>query len=493
MLRSKYLLESCTANRGTIVLDNMHRLSTNSSNSNNGYANIWGECLRYIIYPAYETFSGRRILKKFEFLEASQWWPYEKLRDYQWQNIQRMVKYAYEKNFYYRRLFMKFGIHPTDIKSYKDFANLPIIRKKDIMENLDDFVSDGFDKNSLKKDMTSGSTGEKLIFYLDQNTCDYRAAADLRSHQWYHREMGEKRFVIWSPMSFDSIIAKISNGCRNILLGDYITSSYQLNEVKLGAIVDEIKKMKPKALSGYVSALTILANFIKARSIEDVKIESIIPTAETLFIHQRDLFEEVFHGRVFNRYGSHEFTGVAHECDHHTGMHINVENVYLEVVEAGRPAAEGQLGELVITDLHNFGMPLIRYGIGDLGALREESCPCGRGLPLLERVEGRVYDVIHCPNGNIQTGTFFCKLIRSVDEIREFQVIQEAKTRIRFRLAMDGELRQHSKHFIEETVKKHCGEEMEIHFELAKTIDPLASGKRRYIISLMESPLNSAY
>jgi phenylacetate-CoA ligase len=255
----------------------------------------------------------------------------------------------------------------------------------------------------------------------------------------------------------------------------------------MAAIVKKMKKLRPKVIVGYVSALKILAEFMEKQGISDVEVNAIVPAGEMLFEYQRELFERVFHGEVFNRYGSHEFTGIAHECSFHKGMHINVENIYLEVLKDGQAVPPGQIGEIVITDLENYGMPFIRYRIEDLGALRQETCGCGRGLPMLDHLEGRVYDVIHCPNGSTQTGTFFCKLTRCVPGVREFQIIQESLLKIRFKLITDVHFNQNSRDFIVETVRNYCGETMEIEFDLVDAIEPVKSGKRRYIVSLESS------
>ncbi len=273
---------------------------------------------------------------------------------------------------------------------------------------------------------------------------------------------------------------------RNFFLREYFVSSYELDSHRLGLLVRKLKQQRPKALIGYVSALEILAQFLKKSGIEDVEIPAVIPAAETLFEHQRKLFEQVFHGEVFNRYGCHEFNGIAHECSVHQGMHINAENVYVEILKDGRPAAPGETGEIVITDLQNFGAPFIRYRIEDLGSLKTNGCRCGRGLPMLEAVEGRVYDLISCPNGTVQTGTFFCKVTRSVEGIDEFQVIQESKDKIRLKLVTDRSFRPDSVSFLTNTIKGHCGEEMEVAVEFVNHLEPLKSGKRRYVVSLQE-------
>jgi phenylacetate-CoA ligase len=325
-----------------------------------------------------------------------------------------------------------------------------------------------------------------MTFYIDRNSLDYKKATVLRNMHWCNSADGEKRIILWGSPIGASRKEKTVMALRNFLVRDYLISSYAMNDKTMHEIVNKIKRLRPKIIVGYVSALKILAEFMEKNRISDVQVSAIIPAAETLFEYQRELFERAFHGEVYNRYGSHEFTGIAHECNFHNGMHINVESLYLEVLKDGRPASPGQLGEIVITDLENFGMPFIRYRIGDLGALKQEPCQCGRGLPLLDCVEGRVYDVIRCPNGSVQTGTFFCKVTRAVPGIREFQVVQESLNKIRIKLLTDDRFQFTSTSFLVETIKKYCGETMEIAFDLVETIEPLKSGKHRYIVSLQQ-------
>ncbi len=446
--------------------------------------NLYPYFSQHLLYPLYERATGRHFLDKLALLKQSQWWDAETLRAYQWKKIKKLLFYASNNNSFYRKRFNEFDVDPEHIQDFADFAKVPILSKEEIVKNLPQLISDGYSPKTLIRDNTSGSTGRNLIFYNDRNTLDWMTAAVLRHMAWYNVGFGDNRVILWGSLANDSITQKLYTACRNVLLREQIISSYRLDADKLALIVRLLKTKKPKALIGYVSALNILADFIEANRISDVEVEAIIPAAETLFDHQRKLFQRAYHGEVFNRYGCHEFTSIAHECNFHSGMHINAENLYVEVIKDGHPARPGELGEIVVTDLENFGTPFIRYRIEDLGILKRGLCACGRGLPLLETVEGRVYDLISCPNGTIQTGTFFCKMTRSVEGIREFQVVQHSREKLRMKLVTDEHFQVESVAFLRQQIKLYCGDKMNVDFELVDHIEPLKSGKRRYVVSL---------
>lgn len=447
---------------------------------------VYPYLLRHVLYPLYERLSGRRLLDKLAFLEETQWWSREKITEYQWQKTKRLLLHVFKNNAFYRSRFDQAGLHPDHIRDFSDLAKLPILTKAEIVAHLPGMISDGYSAKTLVLDQTSGSTGRNLVFYNDRNTLDWMAAAVLRNLAWYNVKFGDNRVKLWGSLANDSQRQKLYMWLRNLCLRELFVSSYELDSQRLTEIVTKLHQQRPKALIGYVSALEILANHIEEHGYDDLEIPAVIPAAETLFDYQRNLFKRAFKGEVFNRYGCHEFTAIAHECDQHCGMHINAENVYLEVIKDGKSAEASETGEIVITDLENFGFPFIRYRMEDLGSAKAADCSCGRGLPMLESVEGRVYDLIACPNGKTQTGTFFCKMTRSVDGINQFQLIQEALDSVRFKLVTDNVFRTESLEFLTNQIKLHCGNEMKIEFDFVKDIEPLKSGKRRYIVSMRD-------
>ncbi|MCK5074211.1 MAG: phenylacetate--CoA ligase family protein, partial [Bacteriovoracaceae bacterium] len=179
-----------------------------------------------------------------------------------------------------------------------------------------------------------------------------------------------------------------------------------------------------------------------------------------------------------------EFGDIAQECAKREGLHINCDRFVIEILNENiEPVAEGKSGELVITDLDNYGMPLIRYRIGDMASFKKTLCSCGRGLPLLEQVEGRTLDIVRAPNGNRLGGTFWTLLFRSRPGIKSFQVIQERLDEIIIKYVKDGSVANTDLLSFESHIHEKCGDNLNVHFVEVSSILKTASGKTRFVVS----------
>jgi phenylacetate-CoA ligase len=247
-----------------------------------------------------------------------------------------------------------------------------------------------------------------------------------------------------------------------------------------------------KCLLDILHLYIYLQSLLKKKKIKGFEIKSIISSAEVLYEYQRELIESVFHCKVFNRYGCREFGNIAHECSEHSGMHINVEHVYVECIkEDGEPAALGERGELIITDLDNYGMPFIRYKIGDIGELSDRKCNCGRVLPLLKEVGGRTFDIIVGTNGRCLGGTFWTLLFRTAfNGIQQFQVVQVSKNKINIKLVIDALFNMKDIDKLINKIQEYCGNDMQINIRIVDKIPLTESGKFRFVISKISPFVN---
>jgi phenylacetate-CoA ligase len=261
-------------------------------------------------------------------------------------------------------------------------------------------------------------------------------------------------------------------------------SSYELSDNSMREYAKRLNRFQPKLLISYPSPLATFSRFLLDNEISVHSIKSIVTSAEMLFDWQRDVIQQAFEGEVFDRYGCREFGNIAHECEAHEGYHVNCERVFLEVLDDdGTPVEPGQLGKLYVTDLDNLGFPFLRYEIGDLAIPSVHQCSCGRGLPLIEKLAGRSFDIICCPNGNRVAGTFWTICLRRFPGVERFQVEQDALDSLVIRLVTSDHYRQEQEESICAEIRKKCGNEMNIRYDYVDQIKPTSSGKERLVIS----------
>lgn len=380
---------------------------------------------RHVFYPLWDLKDRSRRLEEWKNLERQQWWPRQELEALQWQRVQSMVRYAARHSPYYRGLFREHGIKPDRIRSLDDFRAIPVTTKQSIRNNLDRFISDEFAKDELVTAKTGGSTGVSLHLYFDEACQERRNAAQLLADRWSGWDLGVKKAAVWGN---PPVPKTPKQKLRHHLLDRTVyLDTMDLNDSSMGAFVKLWRREKPEAIFGHAHSIYIFARYVDREGIRDLRPRGIVATSMMLLEHERALIESAFGCRVTNRYGCEEVGLIACECEQHNGMHLNLPHVLVECLDSdGRPAAPGQPGKLVLTDLNNQGMPLIRYRVEDVGVLSDRQCNCGRGLPILERLEGRVADFLKLPSGGQVAGISLVeRTLTKVPGIEQMQLVQE--------------------------------------------------------------------
>lgn len=446
---------------------------------------FYSKFARYVVYPILQIYMRRDTLRHFKELEKTQWLSIDEIKKIQWKKLKNLLEYAYTNVPYYHWVFKTLNMTPKDITAPDDFRKLPLLDKEDIRNNISRIVSSNYKKRDLIPNSTGGSTGVNLNFFNDRKNSGYVSAIVLRNDHWAGLEIGDKKASLWgSPFDIslqDNLKKKISNKLFRTLF----LSSYNLSEENMFVYAKKLLQYKPKVIIAYPSPLYHFAKFLEENGIKGINPKSIISSAEVLYDYQRELIESVFQCRVFNNYGCREFDAIAQECSQHLGMHISAEHVYVECLKGdGEPAAPGERGELVITDLDNYGMPFIRYRIGDIGVLSDRKCNCGGGLPIMEKVEGRTFDIIVGTNGKYFDGHFFSILLRTaVDGIKQFQVVQESENEINIKIVVDEVFKTEYIDTLTNKIRECCGEDMQVNFKIVDEIPPTKSGKFRFVTS----------
>jgi phenylacetate-CoA ligase len=258
-----------------------------------------------------------------------------------------------------------------------------------------------------------------------------------------------------------------------------------MSEEKLDQFVATIQTVRPRMLFGYPSALNLIAQHARKRGValNKLGIKVAFVTSERLYDDQRASIRQVFGCEVANGYGGRDAGFIAHECPQ-GGLHITADDIVVEIVgDDGQPLPPGQAGEIVVTHLSTNDFPFIRYRTGDVGTLGSEPCSCGRGLPLLQDIQGRSTDFVVTAAGAVMHGLALIYILRDVAGIKTFKVIQETRSLTRVLLVIEAGFENASVGQIIGDFKRRLGDSVSIEVDLVDSIPAERSGKYRYIVS----------
>ncbi len=436
---------------------------------------------KHVFFPMWEIKDGARRRHYLRELSVSQWWDSETLRRKQWERTREVVAYAYQHCPYYQRRFAGAGFDGT-LQDWAGFRRLPLLTKRDVHDRGEQLLSQEFRREDLVEAKTGGSTGVALRVFFDQRCQEMRNAAAMRSDRWAGWDHGMKIAAVWgNPPVADTVKKQL----RNWLLDRvFYLDTMDINEYSVGRFVERWRRERPRILFGHAHSLYILATYLRRLGVEDLRPRGIIATSMMLLEPERRVIEAVFDVQVTNRYGCEEVGLIACECEQHDGLHLNVDHLVVEFLrEDGSEAAPGEEANIVVTDLVNRGMPLIRYQVGDLGAPSDRRCPCGRGLPLMERAVGRQADFLKRPDGSLVAGVSLVeRTLTGIPGIEQMQLLQNELHCVQVKLVRDSQFTENSEHGLRDELRAVFGEEVMIEIEYVPALDQTRAGKYRFAI-----------
>lgn len=306
-----------------------------------------------------------------------------------------------------------------------------------------------------------------------------------RGYGWAGSRPGVSTLYLWSVPSASTWLGRIKERAFHTAFNRTFLDSFALREDLLPEYARRIAAKKPDIIVGYVSALTEISRWALATGQKIHSPKSVITGAESLSSPDRELIAAAFNCPVYNTYGCREVMLIASECDVHAGLHVNQDHLVVELLDERGMAATASSGRVVLTDLHNYAMPLIRYENGDMAQTAPHDCACGRGLPLLERIDGRVLDVIRTNDGRILPGEYFPHSLKDVAGLREFQIVQEALDRVRVLVVIEPGTRHDAVAGISTIVQRAVGSGTRVKVEHVHKIPRSPSGKRRVTVSML--------
>lgn len=447
---------------------------------------LYAPIVKHIIHPIWVLKDGEYFHPVLRALEKSQFITSENLIELQIKKLKEITIHAYETCAYYREIFKSHTIEPRDICTFEDFRKVPLLTKESIQINGDNMVSSLFNKKDLIPDKTGGSTGKPIHYFHDKQKRKVLKAAEVRHDRWAGQDIGDKIAAIWGHRGDLAGKDKIKARIRNALLSrKLILDASSVTEKEMMSFLNHLIRFQPAGYLGYANALYEMSLFIKNKGLSTPKsARSAISSAEVLHEHERRSIEEAFGVKVFDRYGCREFGPIASECTSHKGLHIAADCLYVEFLDdMQEPVRNGEHGNIVITDLYNFGMPFIRYKIEDVGVPLEGSCDCGIKLPRMDKIAGRVTDFIITPEGvRVSGAAVTIALIANIPGVAQAQFIQETLQFMRLKIVRGDDFNADSIQLLEQELPKYFGNTMVIENEFVDTIPKEPSGKYRFSI-----------
>jgi phenylacetate-CoA ligase len=440
--------------------------------------------LRSLIIPISEKLQGSSIIRSLRFLEQSQKWNYDELRTFQETKLQQLITHAYKNVPYYREYFLENGLTDKDIRNIEDLEKLPIITKDDIRRNRDSFLSDDFIKRLVVYKSTGGTTGDPLQFYMDTYAWSMSNACNWRGWGFAGYKLGDRLVTLAGSSLIPNTKLPWKKRFFFRLQQNLLLSAVHLSKDILESYVKKIEEFNPQYLRGYPTAFALLAEYMCEAGVKSIQPKAVFTTAEMILPAHRQIIEDAFQCKVFDGYGCADGGGNAMECSEHNGHHFSMERSILEIVKNGDKVEYGETGEFVLTDLHNYAMPFIRYKVGDVGSFSNVPCSCGRSLPLLERIEGRITEVLKFKNGISLSGPATTLIFKDTN-FRHYQLVQMSESELLIRV-VPGQIEESSiqkdKTYVTKILQSHLSDQVMLSWAFVDELEVSASGKRRVFI-----------
>lgn len=440
-----------------------------------------------IILPIGDRFIGSSIAHHLKSFERSQWNTKEEFRKMQKVRLKSLIGYAYANVPYYHRSMKKMGIRPDNIRTLSDLQRMPIISKGIVLNNFDEFVSNHYADGKGIRLKSGGTTGKVFHSIKSMDSKSVGWATAFRAWGWAGMKYGDKHVTLAGSSLIPGRNTSLFKRGRNIIERNLPLSATHMSPAMMDKYAKDIERFRPKFIRGYPSSIFTFAKHLSEHSNYSIRPEAIFVTAEMLFQHQRKFIEEMFGCDVFDHYSNPESGADGYECGEHTGLHMSSESAIMEFLDrdASESVDDGERGEIVSTDLWNYDMPFIRYRTEDIGVPAEDSCNCGRKLPLIESLVGRATDILEFHNG-VRLGGPAITLIFKEFNVCEYQLIQKNRDHLQINIIKDDNFSKEESKLLLDTMKFHCGNDVTIEISFVDEIVKSQSGKNRFIISELD-------
>lgn len=418
------------------------------------------------------------LAKNIHALRRNSWLKRSELEKIQQKKLRAIIKHAYYNVPFYHSLFDSVGVKPGDIKTVEDMYKIPVTTKSQIQHSGEEIIARDINLNNCIKRKTSGSSGIPLnIIFLKTDTYMFEGT-DLRSKTENGLDLlSDTTLHVTAPHN-------IPKGKRWFQYLGIMKSVHISVFDDINTQISILQKTHPNVISGYPMSLKLLAMAVQQKGIEGLNPRLCFCSSELLDKKSREFINSVFGTEVIDRYSAMETGCMAWECSEHAGYHMNIDTLVMEFIKDGERVSAGERGEVVITNLHSYALPLIRYKIGDIAiTMAEEQCPCGRGLPLMKLIEGRTGDFVKVPDGGVFPPGIIALTMRSIPGIAHFRITQHKEDKFTVELVEGKDFSEETIYQIITEFKKVLGDNIYIEPKIVKEIAKDKSGKLRSVTS----------
>ncbi len=424
-------------------------------------------------------------------LRQSQWLSPEELLKRQLIQLSPLYNHAYNTMGIYASKYRDVGLNRAhSTLSIDEWREIPIITRSEIQQAGEHFISNSIPRahGPVETMKTSGSTGKPIVIYNTAIVKFFWNVFTLRDHLWHKRDFGKKLGIIRWIVSKDE--ARAPDGLHLPGWGESTDVAYQTGPssvLSLRSSLEEqyrwLKRENPGYLLTYATNALELAKYFKERGETLSKLKQVRTLSEAFGPDLRASCADAWQASVVDMYTARETGYLALQCPDHEHYHAQSENVLIEILDdEGKPCEPGQVGRVVISTLHNWASPLLRYEIGDYAELGEP-CSCGRGLPVIRQIKGRVRNMLILPNGQKFWPVMGSSKYSNIAPIKQLQFIQRVVDRLEIRMVLEREMTPDEKRALTLAIQESMGHPFELDYIICDEIGRGASGKYEEFLS----------
>ncbi len=424
----------------------------------------------------------RPVLARLAEMMPAVFWPPEQLAEYQRARLLALLRHAAAEVPYYRETLAKVNL---DLPTPALLASLPILTREMLRTWEKELLVESASKNQLLRQASGGSTGQPVVHWIDEKEHMLKGARERRSFAFQGLPLGERLLRVWGARAdFAGRSGLLKHWADRVLRNQIWFNAYELGEATTRECVDLLRSWRPRGIFGYALAVQEVARWILRNKQSVPSPQVVITSAEHLYEDARKEIHQAFGCPVLDSYGCREAGVIAWECRERGGLHIDADQVIVEILREGQPVAPGEEGHIVITPLQAYAMPLLRYDVGDVGRLLPEPCSCGIQLPRMEISVGRTVELLTTPDGRIVHGLMLAPHNIRAPGLHQIQIEQTAVDHLIVRVVGDlAKARPYLERDLVGKVHQTMGEQVKVEFQAVADIPLSATGKRVFILS----------